>query len=99
MRNQLTILAGIVALMGTALAFAAPPKGVAQASNESSAGCPIPTLAQRDVLVASDECYAEFTWNGSATTILRHGTQGVLAGALAEQAGQLRRRAHRLLRR
>ncbi len=34
---------------------------------------------ERDVLVASDECYAEFTWNGSATTILRHGTQGVLA--------------------
>ena len=32
-----------------------------------------------DVLVASDECYAEFTWDGSPRTILEHGTQGVLA--------------------
>lgn len=31
------------------------------------------------VLVASDECYAEFTWNGSPRTILEHGTDGVLA--------------------
>ena len=31
------------------------------------------------VLVASDECYAEFTWDGSPRTILEHGTEGVLA--------------------
>ena len=31
------------------------------------------------VLVASDECYAEFTWNGSPRTILEHGTEGVVA--------------------
>ena len=33
----------------------------------------------RDVPVLSDECYAEFTWNGPATTVLRSGTEGVLA--------------------
>jgi aspartate/methionine/tyrosine aminotransferase len=27
----------------------------------------------------SDECYAEFTWNGAAQSILQHGTEGVLA--------------------
>ena len=31
------------------------------------------------VLVASDECYAEFTWEGPPRTILEHGTAGVLA--------------------
>ena len=31
------------------------------------------------VLVASDECYAEFTWDGLPRTILQHGTEGVLA--------------------
>ena len=31
------------------------------------------------VLVASDECYAEFTWEGLPRTILEHGTDGVLA--------------------
>lgn len=31
------------------------------------------------VLVASDECYAEFTWDGPPRTILDHGTEGVLA--------------------
>jgi len=31
------------------------------------------------VLVASDECYAEFTWAGPPRTILEHGTGGVLA--------------------
>lgn len=31
------------------------------------------------VLVASDECYAEFTWDGVPRTILEHGTEGVLA--------------------
>ena len=31
------------------------------------------------VLVASDECYAEFTWDGRPRSILEHGTEGVLA--------------------
>ena len=31
------------------------------------------------VLVASDECYAEFTWDGRPRTILEHGTEGVLS--------------------
>jgi succinyldiaminopimelate transaminase len=34
---------------------------------------------ERGILVASDECYAEFTWAGAATTILRAGTEGLLA--------------------
>ena len=33
----------------------------------------------RGVPVISDECYAEFTWQGAPTTILRAGTAGVLA--------------------
>jgi succinyldiaminopimelate transaminase len=33
----------------------------------------------RGILVASDECYAEFTWSGAPTTILREGTSGLLA--------------------
>jgi aspartate/methionine/tyrosine aminotransferase len=32
-----------------------------------------------DVLVCSDECYVEFTWNGPGRTILEHGLGGVLA--------------------
>lgn len=31
------------------------------------------------VLVASDECYAEFTWTGRPRSILEHGLDGVLA--------------------
>jgi aspartate/methionine/tyrosine aminotransferase len=31
------------------------------------------------VLVLSDECYVEFTWNGEPRTILSNGTEGVLA--------------------
>ena len=31
------------------------------------------------VLVASDECYAEFTWQGKPRSILEHGIDGVLA--------------------
>ena len=31
------------------------------------------------VLVASDECYVEFTWDGPPRTILEHGVEGVLA--------------------
>jgi aspartate/methionine/tyrosine aminotransferase len=34
---------------------------------------------ERSVPVLSDECYAEFTWRGEPTTILRSGTAGVLA--------------------
>ncbi|MCX7621875.1 MAG: aminotransferase class I/II-fold pyridoxal phosphate-dependent enzyme, partial [Acidimicrobiales bacterium] len=34
---------------------------------------------ERDVLVASDECYVEFTWNGAGHSILEHGVDGVLA--------------------
>jgi succinyldiaminopimelate transaminase len=33
----------------------------------------------RGVPVLSDECYAEFTWDGPARTILAHGSVGVLA--------------------
>jgi succinyldiaminopimelate transaminase len=33
----------------------------------------------RSVPVISDECYAEFTWTGGPTTILREGTEGLLA--------------------
>jgi aspartate/methionine/tyrosine aminotransferase len=33
----------------------------------------------RDVLVASDECYAEFTWATPARSMLEHGAAGVLA--------------------
>ena len=32
-----------------------------------------------DVPVFSDECYAEFAWHGGPTTILRSGTQGLIA--------------------
>ena len=32
-----------------------------------------------DVLVLSDECYIEFTWNGPPRSILQHGSDGVLA--------------------
>ncbi|MGH8861305.1 MAG: aminotransferase class I/II-fold pyridoxal phosphate-dependent enzyme [Jatrophihabitantaceae bacterium] len=34
---------------------------------------------ERGVLVLSDECYAEFTWDGAARSILTTGTDGVLA--------------------
>jgi succinyldiaminopimelate transaminase len=33
----------------------------------------------RGVPVLSDECYAEFTWDGPARSILQHGADGVLA--------------------
>ncbi|CAA9258336.1 MAG: N-succinyl-L,L-diaminopimelate aminotransferase, type 2 [uncultured Acidimicrobiales bacterium] len=33
----------------------------------------------RGVPVLSDECYAEFTWDGPPRTILEHGSEGVLA--------------------
>lgn len=34
---------------------------------------------ERDVPVLSDECYAEFTWDGPPRTVLTSGTRGVLA--------------------
>lgn len=34
---------------------------------------------QHGVPVLSDECYADFTWDGSARSILEHGSEGVLA--------------------
>jgi succinyldiaminopimelate transaminase len=34
---------------------------------------------ERDVPVASDECYVEFTWQGEPQSILQHGSDGVLA--------------------
>lgn len=34
---------------------------------------------EREVLVASDECYVEFTWSGRPQSILQHGSEGVLA--------------------
>jgi succinyldiaminopimelate transaminase len=34
---------------------------------------------QHGVLVASDECYLEFTWDGPPRSILEHGHEGVLA--------------------
>jgi succinyldiaminopimelate transaminase len=34
---------------------------------------------ERGVVVLSDECYAEFTWTGGPTTILRSGSDGVIA--------------------
>jgi aspartate/methionine/tyrosine aminotransferase len=34
---------------------------------------------KRGVLVASDECYAEFTWAGAPSTILSSGSEGVVA--------------------
>ena len=34
---------------------------------------------ERGVLVLSDECYVEFTWNGEPSTILRDGLDGVIA--------------------
>lgn len=34
---------------------------------------------ERAVPVLSDECYAEFTWDGPARSILQHGADGVLA--------------------
>lgn len=34
---------------------------------------------RHDVLVVSDECYAEFTWTGRPRSILEHGLEGVVA--------------------
>ncbi|HEY3141249.1 MAG TPA: aminotransferase class I/II-fold pyridoxal phosphate-dependent enzyme [Acidimicrobiales bacterium] len=34
---------------------------------------------ERGIPVLSDECYIEFTWDGPGQTILRHGSEGVLA--------------------
>ncbi len=34
---------------------------------------------EHGIVVASDECYAEFTWTAAASTVLRNGTAGLLA--------------------
>ena len=34
---------------------------------------------ENQVLVLSDECYCEFTWDGPARSILQHGTTGLIA--------------------
>ena len=34
---------------------------------------------RHDVLVCSDECYADYTWTAPAATVLQHGYDGVLA--------------------
>ena len=34
---------------------------------------------EHEVLVASDECYADFTWAGAPRSIVEHGLEGVLA--------------------
>ena len=51
--------------------------------NPTGALLDLPEAAQwgrdRGVPVLSDECYAEFTWTGDVTTILRAGSAGVLA--------------------
>ncbi|MFI5036509.1 MAG: aminotransferase class I/II-fold pyridoxal phosphate-dependent enzyme [Acidimicrobiales bacterium] len=41
------------------------------------------------VLVASDECYAEYTWAGRPRTILEHGATGVLAVHSASKRSNL----------
>jgi len=41
------------------------------------------------VLVASDECYAEYTWAGRPRTILEHGAHGVLAVHSASKRSNL----------
>ncbi|HLM63015.1 MAG TPA: succinyldiaminopimelate transaminase [Acidimicrobiales bacterium] len=52
-------------------------------ANPSGALDDLPAAAawgrERGVPVLSDECYIEFTWQGSARTILSSGTEGVLA--------------------
>jgi succinyldiaminopimelate transaminase len=32
-----------------------------------------------DVLILSDECYCEFTWDGAAESVLQHGTTGLVS--------------------
>ena len=32
-----------------------------------------------DVLIISDECYCEFTWDSTATSVLQHGTDGLIS--------------------
>jgi succinyldiaminopimelate transaminase len=44
---------------------------------------------EHGVLVASDECYAEYTWTGAARTILEHGAAGVLAVHSASKRSNL----------
>ena len=48
-------------------------------------------VGRHGVPVASDECYAEFTWADRPRTILEHGLEGVLARPLAVEAVEPRR--------
>ena len=56
---------------------------VASPGNPTGALEDLDALAQwgrdNDVLIVSDECYIEFTWDGSPRTILENGLDGVLA--------------------
>ncbi len=56
---------------------------VASPGNPTGALEDLDALAQwgraHNVLIASDECYIEFTWNGEPRTILSSGVEGVLA--------------------
>ena len=54
---------------------------------------------ERDVPVLSDECYAEFSYAAGSDHHPARGQPGCAGAALAVQAGQLRRRPDRLLRR
>ena len=51
------------------------------------------------VPVFSDECYAEFTWDGPPRSVLQHGRRRCGRRALALEAFEPGRRARRLLRR
>ncbi len=49
--------------------------------------------------VLSDECYAEFTWDGAPDQLVQHGDRGGARRALAVEALEPGRRARRVLRR
>ena len=53
----------------------------------------------RGIPVFSDECYAEFTWDGPPRSVLSHGLGRRGGRALLVQAVELGRRAGRVLRR
>lgn len=45
----------------------------------SDLGATVDWARRRQVVLCSDECYAEFTWQGAPTSVLQHGDAGVLA--------------------
>jgi succinyldiaminopimelate transaminase len=49
------------------------------AGNLDDLGAAVAWGRSHDVIVISDECYAEFTWAGPAQSALQHGSEGVLA--------------------